>query len=544
VRVIDVIGRAWKIWNRRRGLALLAFALPLAAAAGVITSLPKLYRTTATVLVERQIVPESYVRSTVTSELEGRLFAVSQEIFSRARLEALITEFDLYAKWKGRTSTGDLVKRMRSDISLESQGGATRRGATGGAIAFTLSFRGTDPETVVLVTNRLADFFIQENLKVRGRQASGTEELIQLQLDATKKRLAEQERQLSDYKKRYPGQLPQHTESNLAMLDRLNAQLHLNNDNLTRALTRRENLLRETAAAPAPGAATATSSAVGPAAAAGPTGAMLRLNQLRQQLAELRIQFTDKYPDIARVKGEIANLQEELGGAGSTEAVEPSSSARPAPVEPDPPPPPSPLELQRRDALAAVDTDIKILKGEEAGLRASIADYRSRVENAPRREQEFQQLFRDHDTTNELYKALLRRLDEAQIAGRMESRQHAEHFRTLEPALPPDGPWGPRRRLLLMASLALSLGCSVAAVMLAERLDMSFHTMGELRAFSRMPVFSIARIVTPAVQRRRWRRRWLATCGSAVAISAIFWTCRAIALGNEPLLYLIATGRL
>ncbi len=71
------------VWSRRKWLAILVFAVPFAAT-GVILSLPSLYRSTATVLVERQQVPEAFVRPTVTSALlEGTaLFAaVCRTIF-------------------------------------------------------------------------------------------------------------------------------------------------------------------------------------------------------------------------------------------------------------------------------------------------------------------------------------------------------------------------------------------------------------------------------------------------------------------------------
>src|SRR5512147_1612351 len=85
--------RIHAIWRRRKWLALLVFALPFAAAASLVLSLPGLYRSKAIVLVERQQVPEAFVRPTVTSELETRLQTISQEILSRSRLEGMISRF-------------------------------------------------------------------------------------------------------------------------------------------------------------------------------------------------------------------------------------------------------------------------------------------------------------------------------------------------------------------------------------------------------------------------------------------------------------------
>ena len=64
-----------------------------------------------------------------------------------------------------------------------------RGGRQSAVAAFTIGYRGSDPGTVAQVANALASFFIEENLKVRERQAAGTAEFLRVQLGDTKKRL-------------------------------------------------------------------------------------------------------------------------------------------------------------------------------------------------------------------------------------------------------------------------------------------------------------------------------------------------------------------
>src|SRR5438876_1863688 len=115
-------------WARRTWLAVLVFALPFVAALSVIFALPTFYRSTALVLVERQQVPEAFVPSTVTSELETRLHTISQEILSRSRLQALITQFNLYPGAGKEAATEETVERMRKDIKLELKTTNTKEG--------------------------------------------------------------------------------------------------------------------------------------------------------------------------------------------------------------------------------------------------------------------------------------------------------------------------------------------------------------------------------------------------------------------------------
>src|SRR5256886_6115327 len=226
------------VWSRRKWLAILAFAAPLSAAASLITFMPNIYRSTATVLVDRQQVPENFVQPTVTSALETRLHMISQEILSRSRLEALIARFGLYPDLRKRVPSEEVIERMRGDIKLELKG-VQVRGASQATVAFTVSYQGNEPGTVSLVTNTLASFYIEENLKARGRQATGTAEFLKVELGETRQRLDDQQQRLREFNRRHLVEMAQQKETTIASLERPHTQLRLNADNQTRASERR-----------------------------------------------------------------------------------------------------------------------------------------------------------------------------------------------------------------------------------------------------------------------------------------------------------------
>jgi len=518
------------VWSRRKWLAILAFAAPMVAAASLITFLPNMYRSTATVLVDRQQIPETFVRSTVTSALETRLQTISQEILSRSRLEALISRFGLYPDLRTQVPSEEVIKRMRGDIKLELKG-IELRGASQATVAFTISYQGSEPGTVSLVTNTLASFYIEENLKARERQATGTAEFLKVQLEETKKRLDDQEQRVSEFKRRYLGELPQQMETNLATLERLHAQIRLNADTQTRAAERRQALSSQLAEAESL-LATPPGMPGGPAAPA--ESSELRLTRLKEDLTRLRTQFSEKYPDVVLLAGEIAALEREVADA---KAREPKAEEKQAPP---PATPLTPYVLRLKEALSEVETEIRILKNDDKRLHDGIAAYQARVENVPRREQEFRELSRDYDSTRELYNSLLKRYEEAQLAESMEQRQKGEQFRVLDPAIPNSEPAAPNRFRLLLMALMGSLGLAVGAVVLAERVDTSFHTVDDLRAFSPVPVLvSIPRIVTRTDRRRRaWHMR-LAASAAFIGLVVISGLAYFAASGNEQLVSLL-----
>ena len=92
--------------------------------------------------------------------------------------------------------------------------------------AFRVSYEANDPRTAMLVTERLAEMFITENLRERGVMAAGTSQFLEGQLDVARQQLIEHEQKLEEYKRRHYGQLPSELTTNLQVIQYLQFQLH------------------------------------------------------------------------------------------------------------------------------------------------------------------------------------------------------------------------------------------------------------------------------------------------------------------------------
>src|SRR5215467_4177086 len=274
------------IWSRRKWLAILAFVAPLVAGVSLTLSLPNIYRSAATMMAERQQVPEFFVRSTVTSAVESRLQTISQDVLSRSRLETLINRFGLYPELRGQIPLEGLIDRLRRNIKLEVKSlelKGLNEGQREASVAFTINYQGRDAQAAAVIANTLASFYIDENKKARERQAAGTKEFLKVQLVETKTRLDAQEQRVSAFKRRHQGELPQQMETNVATLDRLHAQLLQNADTQTRTNERRQTLESQLAEAEESRTPELSEAA--------------RLAQKKDELARLRIRFNDNYPD-------------------------------------------------------------------------------------------------------------------------------------------------------------------------------------------------------------------------------------------------------
>lgn len=514
-----------EVWNRRKWLAVLVFLVPFTCAVILATSLPDLYRSTATLLIEHPRVAETFVKSSVTSELETRLRTISHEILSRSRLQELIARFGLYQEFQKRATLEEVIERMRRDIRMEFKV-ADPQASHGTTIAFTLSFLGRDPEIVSDMTNTLASLFVEENVRIRERQASGTAEFLHVQLEKMKKKLDQEEGRLGQFKERHVGELPEQMEANLATLQRLNTEMRLNKENQMRVLERleRERLTRQLAEVRA-----SVLDGHAPPLDGEEEALVTRLSRLTQDLTELRSRFSEKYPDVLRVKAEIAALERQLSETknGESPSPKPDSAANHAAALP-------------RKVHSEAETELNTLKDEEKVLRRAVTMYQRRVDNAPHREQEFQELSRDYKTMKELYNALLQRYQEALVAASMEQGQKGDQFRLLDQAIPSTRPAAPNRLRLFLVGLMLSCMLAASVVALAEHRDTSFHEVGELRTFTKVPVLvSIPRIVTTLDISRRRRQFFIALLGLTVLAGTTYYVTQ----GNEQLVWMFEWGR-
>ena len=490
--------------NRHRWLALMAFVIPLTGAVVLAGALPGLYRATATILVQRDQDPVA--EGSAPADVEARLQIIREEVLSRRRLDAMVQRFGLYAELDRGASGEAIVDRMRKDIQIQLKG-LEQGAAEAETIAFSLSFRGADRVLTASVANSLAESYVQENLTIRGRQAKGIADALAAQLSEVRARLDEQEARIGEYQSAHNGELPQQLFVNLARMQQIETQLQLGREGRLRALDRRDIIARQAA------------DPLSAETSGGPETPAARLARLNRELANLRATYSDKYPDIVRLTSEISVLE------SRPKEASPTAAGRPAAVP------------------ARADDDMRGFASEEDRLRRELNTYRARVDRAPQREQEFSQMSRDHSTTKELYSSLLKRHQEAKSADDLESHSKGGQLRILDSAIVPLAAYAPNRGRLMLFALMASLALAAGAIVLAERLDTSFHTVDELRSFTRVPVLVSIPPLTTLAARWRARRRLagmtLLTMTGIVLIGALAWS---VAHGNIELVRMLGRG--
>jgi len=528
-----------EIVRRRRVLAVLPFLFVLTAAVSLAVFLPSLWTSRALVLVNRQAIPERYVTPTVQADIEARLLTLSQDILTPQRLTQIAQQYGLY---RGARSVDDLVDRMRKDIRIELVDDRDRRTRETRSFLFTVSYTASNPAVAAHVANTIASLYSEENGRMREQQAVSTSEFLENQLRELREKLQKQEHAITTYKEKYLGELPEQKDVNLRTLERLQAQLQLAHENNRRATERRQMLtdalgqIDTSVAMTSPGGSGISVTPADTAAA--------RLNLLRQELAMAQTRFSDKYPDVVQLKEQIRVLEQKVETEKQAAQALPKSvahaSKRGAGGRELRTPPENAYVQSLMTQLDQATVEAKTTSEEMQNINAQIATVTRRLDSTPKREQELVLLTRDYDTTRELFKSLLTKRGEANMAAELEQKQQGESFRVIEPARLAERPAGPNRFRLLLVGLALAIGAAGAAVVLAEQVDTSFRRVDEVRSTLPLPVLSaIPRITTEHDRTHGLRQRRWATAAICVGLCVVAGTSFMVAHDNEGLVALL-----
>jgi succinoglycan biosynthesis transport protein ExoP len=504
---------------RRRHLHFLApLLLGWAIVWGASWVLPPRYLSTTLILVEQPTMPKDYVTPNVNDDLQERMQSITQQILSRTRLLRIIDQFNLYAGPHSQPSPDQKVEIMRKDIGIE-----LVRDARNQITAFNVSYSSRDPHVAQKITSELTNLFINENLEVRQQQSEDTTQFLEGQLETARKALADQEEKIRQFKGQHVGELPAQVGSNLQILAGLQSQLQTEEDALNTAKQQRVYL--ETLVNQYRSLQTAPKTAGG-APTAGLPAIDAELDKLRAQLADLSSHYTERHPDVRKLKQQIAETE-----ATRDRIIADLKAKKSAPADPDAATatsdpsamtdPTSPM-VQLQGQLQSNRAEIANRERAVTDLKAKVIDYQARLNQEPVREQELSDLTRGYDQSKANYDGLLKKKNESAMATSMELLQQGERFRIIDPPSLPGKPDFPNR--LKFCGIGLGIGLALGVVVAGgfEMMDGRVYDEKELQKL--LPVAVISEIPTLEVAadlQREHRRLWLGWATAAFVSATI-----------------------
>ena len=546
------------IAKRRWRAAAISFAVVFVIGAGVAVLLPPVYRSTATILIEQQEIPQDLVRSTISSFADQRIQLIKQRVMTTSNLLNIIREHGLYADEIDRKPREAIIERMRDDIRMNVISADVVDPRSGrpvqATIAFTVSYDNRSAERAVRVANELTSLYLQDNSQTRRQQAAEASSFLADEAKRLSEEITQLEARLADFKQANVDRLPELAQLNLQLVSRVEQEL----DDAQREKAAAQQRLVYLDAQLAQLSPTRDSVTENGSIVLGPAE---RLRVLESNLASMRGVYKPDHPDVVRTEKSIAALRAELGvPADEREDLEKELTAlraqraalldryseehpdvvrldrqiaaaterlAAAPEKSGDPDPGSqradnPAYVQLAAQRAGADLDLKSLGQKEAELRKKLADLENRLLQTPSVERDYHALARDLDNARLKYQEVSAKQMEAVVAQNLENGSKGEHFSLIEPPLLPQRPIAPNRWLILAAGLVLALGVGFGVVAVREALDGSVHGPRELERLTRMlPLGIIPVILTPDEQRAASRQRTryaVATVSTLVAL--------------------------
>jgi polysaccharide biosynthesis transport protein len=480
--------------------------------------LPPRYKSSTLILVEQPNVPKNYIESNVNDNVQDRLQNIKQQILSRTRLLTIIDKLHLYAGGRHQKTPDEKVLAMGNDIDVD----LVRDSHQDQITAFQVSYSSRDPHIAQLVTSELVVLFINENQKVVQQESQDTTNFIAGQLESARAHLAEQEAKVRDFQGHHEGSLPSQQASNLQILSGLQSQLQNEQDALNTAKQQRvylQSLIEQYRGLHGTTPRTADGAPTGLAAID------KELDDLRAKLTDLSSRYTDRYPDVLRVKDEIAKTEKRRDdflaemknkGDGSKAPNESNAGRDGADASMSSP------ALQLQGQLQANQVEIANREQSIAGLKARLNEYQGRLNEEPAVEQQMADLTRGYEQSKTDYDDLLKKKNQSEMATSMEQMQQGEHFSMIDPPSLPLKPEFPNR--LKFCGIGLGVGLALGLIVAGgfEFMDDRLYSEKDIKGILPVAILSeVPEILLPSDERRMMRKAALGWSMGALVVATI-----------------------
>ncbi|MEM9601684.1 MAG: XrtA system polysaccharide chain length determinant [Pseudomonadota bacterium] len=287
-----------------------------------------------------------------------------------------------------------------------------------------VSYKDVDPVRAYRVTKQFGDRYVERSVREQTRESNDAFEFIENQVDIYRRKLAASEARLREFRTRFG----EGVAANAVDIDEELIELRRNIDitqlELSEAEARRASLARQLQSE----SVTAVKD--------------FRESQFQQQIAgmqneidRLRLDYTDTYPDIVRLKQQIADLRQLAANERETrlsdEQVQEQSSI-------------NPVYQRLRQQLSGAETAVSSLRARLQQQRALFVKERERAASSNEFGAKLADLQRDYQVDQEIYQEMLRRRESARVSMNLDEKRQGSAVKIQEPAQLPNLPKGLR----------------------------------------------------------------------------------------------------
>jgi len=490
------LGDYLQIIFRRKGLFIIPFLTIFLSVTTGSFFLPKIYQSTAMLLVEeKQLLTPLVQGMAVATTIQEQLNILKEQITSWDRLAEMIKEVGLDKNIREQKKVEMLILSIRKRINVTLKSPHIVQ----------VSFEDENPYVAKEVVSIITNDFVQENLSGQAEEVNSTINFIKDQVEIYRKKLEESETALKNFKETHLLSLPESAGSDLGKAIGLQDALLQIDLDLQEAQKTRSTLQKQLAGQEKIITTSKTTST-------NPIVQQLnaKLIELQTQLSDLKAKkCTDEHPWVIALKDSIEEVEKHIQEKSDSSISDEITQTNPIHQE---------IESKLHDTETLIDS----LLARRNQLQILANEYKMRAKSVPASEAEFARLTRDRGVNESIYAMLLNRLETANISKRLEQTERGTRFKIIEPARLPLSPSKPNKPMIILLGFFTGsiLGCG--CVFLGEYSDHSLRGLEDAESILGIPSLgSISKIVTiedVKYNRKRRKRRIILTIIIAICI--------------------------
>ena len=446
----------------RRRFVITTFFVMLALALAVGWYWPKSYTSTATIIVdEKNIIQPLMHGAAVPTEVADRARLAREIMYSRKIMNQVIDAVHMLPPNAPPVIRENLIEDMKRATAITNVGTNLIR----------VEYKDSDPQRANAITRHMVDFFIAENVGTKSDESKAAFNFIDAQVREYQAKVAKTEQQIKQFR---TGALRPRTQGDNRETreQSLDSRVEQTQIELREAETKRATLERQLA-----GESSVDTTRE--------RELRTRLNTQQQQLANLRSQYQDTYPDVIRLKSEVEELKRELASAQAQRRAQNPNAPEVGDEQSA-----GMYRNQLRQELAHT-------QGQIAALRARLSETQrllaSETETGKRSVGgvTLSEMLRDYETNQAILDDLQKRRENARVSMNLDRQKHGLSFRVHDEPSMPSQPSGPLFIHFVLGGLLLALLTPFALLYLKQQMDSRVRSAVLIRERLNLPVLTV-----------------------------------------------------
>jgi polysaccharide chain length determinant protein (PEP-CTERM system associated) len=349
---------------------------------------------------------------------------------------------------------------------------------------FSIQYTDTDRNKAQDVVAAVLSTFVEGAIGAEGDDTEVTEEALAREIKDHEERLRAAEARLAEFKKNNLGYMPDEFGDYYGKLQAALNEVGATQERIRLLTERRGELQRQIEGEePVFGIAQNFFGVEDSGAVGVGCSYSSRLTELRGQLSELLVDFTERHPRVVALRETIEELEHRC--AAENESASAVGAAPPTvrdSVETNP------VYQNLRIQLSNTEVELAEARAALSAHQATVTALRADVDKITEVETELKQLNRDYGVIQGRHQELLRRWEELQAKVRLDAVTDRVQFRVIERPFAPTDPVGPNKPMLLMAVLVFAIGSRGAVAFGLNELRPVFFTRRSIERRCEFPV--------------------------------------------------------